>query len=107
MALTFTAHAYGPGGQQGHNGHPLHQLIGPVRSQLLPFLFLPPELGVSSHSDYGRERNCPGQASELTEETQPAIAVSSEGWAVLPAVTQDTSQRALSPAKANLKELVF
>ena len=51
--------------------------------------------------------NCPGQASELTEETQPAIAVSTEGWAVLPAVTQDTSRRALSPAKANLKELVF
>ena len=51
--------------------------------------------------------NCPGQVSELTEEIQLATAVSSEGWAVLPAVTQDTSRRALSPAKANLKSWSF
>lgn len=33
--LTSTAHAYGSGGQQGHNGNPLHQLRVPARSQPL------------------------------------------------------------------------
>lgn len=38
--LTSTAHAYGPGGQQGHNGNPLHQLKVPARSQPLSSISL-------------------------------------------------------------------
>lgn len=51
--LTSTAHAYGPGGQQGHNGNPLHQLKVPARSQPLSSISL--SAGISSQSLLGKQ----------------------------------------------------
>lgn len=87
---------------------PLYHLTVPAKSQTLPS---PLSLLGCFHNHYLvvnfklQLASYLSQPGELTEETQPGISVCSGGvrWQCYSVVAQDTSQRALSPARANLR----